>query len=75
MLEIVMSETQKLKALRAKLVARRRTLVESFQKTSSQQITGTSIVEIQSAIEAVDRALAEETAEEEAAAARRPVSA
>jgi hypothetical protein len=74
-LEIVMSETQKLKALRTKLVARRRTLVESFQKTSSQQITGTSIVEIQSAIEAVDRALAEETAEEEGSAARRPVSA
>lgn len=55
-----MTEVQKLTELRHKLIARRRALVDSFQKVSGQQLSGASIVEIQSAIEAVDRAIVDE---------------
>ncbi|HTV79795.1 MAG TPA: hypothetical protein VMF03_16190 [Steroidobacteraceae bacterium] len=55
-----MTEVQKLTELRHKLIARRRALVDSFQKVAGQQLSGESIVEIQSAIEAVDRAIVDE---------------
>jgi hypothetical protein len=55
-----MSETQKLTALRTKLVTRRRALVDSLAKTPVEQLTGDAMAKIQDAIDAVDRALADE---------------
>lgn len=55
-----MQNLQQLKILRAKLVARRRSLVASFTETSTEQLTGESIARIQSAIDAVDRAYEDE---------------
>jgi hypothetical protein len=55
-----MTEHEKLLALRKKLVVKRRTLVASFSETPPEQITGESIARIQSAIDAVDRALEDE---------------
>ena len=55
-----MTETDKLIALRQKLVAKRRALVESFQKTPPDQLTGAALARIQSAIDAVDRAIQDE---------------
>ena len=55
-----MTEMKKLFALRNKLVNRRRSIVESFQTVSSEQLTGDAIARIQSAIEAVDRAIVDE---------------
>jgi hypothetical protein len=55
-----MTEHEKLLLLRKKLVARRRTLVASFEATPPEQLTGESVARIQSAIDAVDRALQDE---------------
>lgn len=56
-----MTEIEKLIVLREKLIARRRSLAESFQKMPAERMTGESITEIQNAIEAVNRAIEEET--------------
>jgi hypothetical protein len=55
-----MTEIEKLTNLREKLVIRRRSLVEGFQKAAAERLTGDSILQIQSAIEAVDRAIEDE---------------
>jgi hypothetical protein len=67
----IMTEIEKLTTLRDKLVARRRSLIESFQKTAPERLTGDSIVQIQSAIEAVDRAIEDEMSSHDVR--RRPV--
>jgi hypothetical protein len=56
-----MSEIEKLTALRNKLVARRRTLVDDLQRAVPELLNGESIMQIQSAIEAVNRAMEDET--------------
>ena len=56
-----MSETEKLTALRDKLISKRRALVESLQKVPAQQLTGDSLARIQAGIDAVDRAIEHET--------------
>lgn len=61
-----MTESEKLLVVRAKLVARRRMLVESLQKVPAAHMTGESITAIQNAIEAVNRAIEEETRNEPA---------
>jgi hypothetical protein len=53
-----MTESQKLSALRDKLIRRRRALVEGLQATA--QLNGEDIVRVQNEIEAVERAMAEE---------------
>jgi hypothetical protein len=65
------TEIEKLTTLREKLVARRRSLVESFQRAAPERFTGDSIVQIQSAIEAVDRAIEDEMSTHDTR--RRPV--
>ncbi len=55
-----MNETEKLTALRHKLVSRRRSLVESLHRASDQQLTGDSLARIQAGIDAVDRAIEDE---------------
>jgi len=54
------TEIEKLTNLREKLVIRRRSLVEGFQKAAPERLTGDSILQVQSAIEAVDRAIEDE---------------
>lgn len=66
-----MTEVEKLTTLRDKLVARRRSLVESFQRVPPERLTGESITEIQNAIEAVNRAIEEEMYLETGREARR----
>jgi hypothetical protein len=56
-----MSDIEKLATLRDKLVARRRTLVSSLVEAAPEQLTGETISRIQSAIEAVDSAIEEES--------------
>jgi hypothetical protein len=58
-----MSEMENLTTLRNKLVARRRQLVEAQIKMPGDQLTGDSVASIQEAIDAVDRALADESEE------------
>jgi hypothetical protein len=55
-----MSEIEKLNALRDKLIEKRRSLVASLQKASPEQLTGESITRIQSAVEAVNKAIEDE---------------
>lgn len=55
-----MTQIEKLTNLREKLVIRRRSLVESLQRAAPERLTGESILRIQSAIEAVDRAIGDE---------------
>jgi hypothetical protein len=55
-----MTEIEKLTNLHDKLVARRRILVAQLQKAAPEQLTGESIMRIQSAIEAVNRAIEDE---------------
>jgi hypothetical protein len=55
-----MTELDKLISLRRNLVSRRRVLVANLQNTAPGQLSGESIARIQSAIEAVDRAIEEE---------------
>lgn len=56
-----MTESEKLIVVRDKLIARRRMLVDHFQKIPAAQMTGESLAEVQNAIEAVNRAIEEET--------------
>ena len=58
-----MTESQKLSALRDKLIRRRRALVEGIQVEGIQasangQINGDDLVRVQNEIEAVERAMA-----------------
>jgi hypothetical protein len=53
-----MTESQKLSALRDKLIRRRRALVEGIQATT--QLNADDLVRVQNEIEAVERAMAEE---------------
>jgi hypothetical protein len=69
-----MTEIEKLTTLREKLVARRRSLVERFQNAASEHLTGDSIVRIQNAIEAVDRALEDERSTQDARRRAVPIS-
>jgi hypothetical protein len=55
-----MSEISKLEALRQKLVNRRRALTASLEDTPEGNITGRTFAEVQGAIDAVDRAIADE---------------
>jgi hypothetical protein len=66
-----MTEIEKLTILRDKLVVQRRSLVESLQKAAAGQLTGDSIMLIQGAIEAVNRAIEDETRAETAREGRR----
>jgi hypothetical protein len=59
--ETLMTDIEKLTALRNKLVARRRALVDDLQRAVPELLNGASIMQIQSAIEAVNRALQDET--------------
>jgi hypothetical protein len=68
------TEIEKLTNLREKLVIRRRSLVEAFQKTAPDRLTGDSITRIQSAIEAVDRAIEDEMSTNSAWRRAAPVS-
>jgi hypothetical protein len=70
-----MTESEKLAALRHKLISKRRALVESLQKASDQQLTGASIARIQAGIDAVDRAIEDERSAEAAVQAPRRASA
>jgi hypothetical protein len=56
-----MTESSKLSLLRDKLVRRRRAIVESFQVTPLEALDGDEIVQIQNEIDAVDRAIADES--------------
>jgi hypothetical protein len=58
-----MSETKNLTALRTKLIARRRQIVEMLANSPVEQVMPDSIARIQEAIDAVDRAMADESAE------------
>jgi hypothetical protein len=55
-----MTESQKLAALRDKLIRRRRALVEGIQAVTINQLNGDDLVRVQNEIEAVERAMAEE---------------
>ena len=55
-----MTESQKLAALRVKLIRRRRALVEGIQATVTTDLDGDDLVRVQNEIEAVERAMAEE---------------
>jgi len=70
-----MTESEKLTALRQKLISKRRSLVESLHKASDQQLTGDSLARIQAGIDAVDRAIEDEKRAEAAVLAPRRTSA
>lgn len=70
----IVTEIDKLTNLREKLVIRRRALVEGFQKTAPDRLTGGSITQIQSAIEAVDRAIEDERSTHDARRRAVPIS-
>jgi hypothetical protein len=72
--ERIVTEIEKLTNLREKLVIRRRALVDGFQKAAPERLTGDSITRIQSAIEAVDRAIADEMSTHDARRRAVPVS-
>ena len=55
-----MTESQKLSALRDKLIHRRRALVEGIQVADAAHLNGDDLVRVQTEIEAVERAMAEE---------------
>jgi hypothetical protein len=65
-------ELEKLTTLRKKLVARRRALVESLHKVAPDQLSGDSLATIQSAIEAVDRAIEDASRTSSGRAVARP---
>jgi hypothetical protein len=56
-----MNQTQKLEVLRDKLIARRRSLIDGIWQTAPEHLTGDGITRIQEAIDAVNRALDQET--------------
>jgi hypothetical protein len=55
-----MTESQKLAALRDKLIRRRRALVEGIQAAVTNPLNGDDLVRVQNEIEALERAMAEE---------------
>jgi hypothetical protein len=55
-----MTESQKLSALRDKLIHRRRALVEGIQVADADHLNGDDLVRVQNEIEAVEKAMAEE---------------
>jgi hypothetical protein len=55
-----MTESQKLSVLRDKFIRRRRALVEGIQASLTNQLNGDDLVRVQSEIEAVEGAMAEE---------------
>ena len=55
-----MIEIEQLIILRGRLIAKRRSLVASLYIADPEQLTGESIVQIQGAIDAVDRAIEEQ---------------
>jgi hypothetical protein len=55
-----MSESKKLIALRDKLVSRRRAIVDGLEVEVVELVDGDDIIRIQDAIDAVDRAIADE---------------
>jgi hypothetical protein len=55
-----MTESQKLSALRDKLIGRRRALVDGIQATAMSQLNSEDLVRVQNEIEAAQRAMAEE---------------
>ena len=55
-----MTESKKLIALRDKLVQLRRVTVERFQTTIAEKLDSDDIARVQKAIDAVDRAIADE---------------
>ena len=70
-----MTESKKLLVLRDKLTCRRREIVDSFQTASLELLNGDVVAQIQGAIDAVDRAIADEKrAESNSTEPRRPVS-
>ena len=69
-----MTEIEKLTNLREKLVIRRRSIVDGFQKAAPDRLTGDSITQIQSAIEAVDRAIQDERSSHDAWRRAVPIS-
>jgi hypothetical protein len=56
-----MTESSKLSLLRDKLVRRRRAIVESFRVAPIEALDGDEIVQVQNEIDAVDRAIADES--------------
>jgi hypothetical protein len=70
-----MTESKKLFVLRDKLVSRRREIVDSYQTASVELLNGGDVAQIQSAIDAVDTAIADEKrAESTSSDSRRLVS-
>lgn len=55
-----MTESKKLISVRDKLVHRRRAVIDRFQTTIADESDGRNITHIQNAIDAVDRAIADE---------------
>ena len=55
-----MTESKKLALLRDKLIKRRREIVENLQSSSFNQDTGDDLARIQSTIDAVAKAIADE---------------
>ena len=55
-----MTESKKLTLLRAKLITRRREIVEHLQTASFDQDSGDDLARIQNAIDAVVKAIADE---------------
>jgi hypothetical protein len=55
-----MTESRKLIALRSQLLRSRRVIVDRFQDAITEQLTGDDIARIQDAIDAADRAIADE---------------
>jgi len=69
-----MTESKKLLVLRDKLVSRRREIVDGFQAAPVELLNGDVVAQIQGAIDAVDKAIADEKhAESIPADPRRPV--
>jgi hypothetical protein len=64
--EEIVTEIEKLTKVREKLVTRRRSLMDRFQTVDPGRMTGDSIMQIQGAIEAVDRAIQDELSTQDA---------
>ena len=60
LLEIPMTESQKLSVVRDKLIRRRRALVAGIQAAATSELNGDDLVRVQNEIDAVERAMAEE---------------
>ncbi len=67
----LMTDIENLITLREKLIARRRALAAYLQKALPEQLTGESMMRIQGAIEAVNRAIEDEMRAESTHEARR----